>query len=1087
MSEIFRVDGPLPARGTTVVLEASAGTGKTYTIGAMVTRYVADGLPLDQILAVTFSRRATSELRDGIRNRLIATKVALDGWLRHGVCDPDDAVAMLLSDATPQTVRSRSQRLAEAIGQVDAAPIFTLHTFASRMLDELGVLADHDEVTTLVADPSVLISEVIADVYLGDERWQRLGWDLARALGRQAVLNPADRLYPPEAAARLRLEFAATVRDVFDQRKRIRRVFSYDDMIGRLSAALSDPVNGDAAAEILGQRFSVVLVDEFQDTDPGQWAFLKAGFAQRSALILIGDPKQAIYRFRGGDIETYDQARRQAGSLLRLGTNHRSDPDVVRGIENLFGPIDLGSPGVPIKLERVDTARTQPRIRWDGSGEPTEVVRVRAIDPGHDIKIVEARDSIASDLLVQLARLLDSGYQLCDPDGRWRRVHPDDIAVLVSTNSVGRQIHSRLVAAGYSAVFTGERSVFTSQAAQDWLIMLQALENPDRWHQRRAMLTSLIGWTSADIASADADDLVEMTSLLTKCVRRLTDQGVAAVFETLVAERELYGRLLSAPGGEELISDLRHVTELLNRAQSMQQLSPSALTEFLRRSIEQADSADEDERSRRLPTDRPAIRVMTIHKAKGLQFPIVLLPQAADKYVSQVDDRDRPVVGHQDGERVLDLDSPAARAARMESYRAEDLAESLRAFYVAATRAQSLLICWWARTDNACYSPLHRLLMNDDWVRALEPRFSLASADALRRPPKVHLTVVDPGEIAHRSGLQPHRTGFAGLLDARVFVDHIDRAWTRTSYTGLSAEAHELGPLPTSGAGFDEIEVDPQSAAADPIGSGEPRPTSALAELPGGVQFGSLVHAVLEEVDPASLQLQADLDASVQRLSARYPLTGLDTSALTKGLMQVVSTPLGVLTKDRTLRDLGATRRLAELDFEIPLGGVGGNRSRVDDLARCFTSMLDDRDPLQPYGALLADSSAAQTTLAGFLTGSIDVVLQVPGEHDRYVILDYKTNRLPRFTPAAMSDAMCQAHYPLQALLYSVALHRYLSWRLPGYRPELHLGGVGYLFVRGMSGVQTPMLGSMPSGVFTWLPPAEMVAAASEVLAGGER
>ncbi len=170
---------------------------------------------------------------------------------------------------------------------------------------------------------------------------------------------------------------------MLDARKRSRRVFGYDDMIMRLSAVLTDPVSGQAAAQLLSERFSVVLVDEFQDTDPAQWAFLEAGFAGRSTLMLIGDPKQAIYRFRGGDIETYHQARGQAERVLRLATNYRSDAEVVRGIENLFGPVDLGSPGVRIELERVATAQQQPRIRREGSLEPDDSGRVivRAIDP----------------------------------------------------------------------------------------------------------------------------------------------------------------------------------------------------------------------------------------------------------------------------------------------------------------------------------------------------------------------------------------------------------------------------------------------------------------------------------------------------------------------------------------------------------------------------------------------------------------------------------------------------------------------------------------------------------------------------------
>ncbi|WIY83779.1 UvrD-helicase domain-containing protein [Propionimicrobium sp. PCR01-08-3] len=1111
MNDIFRLDQPLPAAGTTLVLEASAGTGKTFTIAAMVARYVAAGTPLDRVLAVTFSRRATNELRDGIRHRLISTHGELrrrlaglrpvpvsEAPLRpsegpqaaaqvgEASADPGesatDQVTALLSAGSTEEVELRARRLAEAIGRVDDAPIFTLHTFASRMLDELGILADYDTMTRLETDPSVLIDEVIADVYLADERWQQFNFGTAVAIGRASAQHGTDAIYPsggPEAAARAR--FAADVRTVFATRKRALRQLGYDDMITRLAAALTDPVSGPQAARTLSERFSVVLVDEFQDTDPAQWAFLEAGFAHRSTVLLIGDPKQAIYRFRGGDIETYSAARERADVVQRLGTNYRSDAAVVTGIENLFGPIDLGSPGVNIEMQRVDCFHRQPRLRREDAAQSPEAVQVRAIGSDQPFAIEAARALIVADLVSRVGRLLDTGYQILDDSGRWRPLRADDIAILVSTNKVGRLIHASLQAAGYPSVFTGEKNVFASQAAADWLVVLEALVERDRWHRRRAMLSCLIGWTSADISSADEDALVEMTSLFSRCARRLSDQGITAVFETLVAERHLDAQLLGEPGGEELLSDLRHVTELLNHAQSAAHLSPSALTEFLRRSIDQAGSADEDERTRRLPTDRPAVRVMTVHKAKGLQFPIVLLPEASDRFAGSAD-YDQPVIGHVEGRRVLDVDSPAGRASRIEAYQTEDLAESLRSFYVACTRAQSLLVCWWAPTKhNTSSSPLHRLLMNNSWHQVPQPGFPVGFANQLRCPPGVAIVPVHPDQIAHRTE-SSHQIGrYSGLLDARRFSDHIDRDWTRTSYTGLTAGMHDSPTPPDRGPGFDEVDVVDEVVTTDP--DGEP-PVSALAELVGGTQFGSLVHAVLEEVDPASPRLAADLSESVRRLQARYPLAGLDSDALTAGLEQIVTTPLGVLTDDLTLRALGAANRLAELDFEVPLGGSSSRRA-VADLADCFSDLLDDNDPLHGYGELLKSSGAAHTTLAGFLTGSIDVVLQLPTDPHRYVILDYKTNRLTGFDPATMTSAMCQAHYPLQALLYEVALHRYLGWRLPGYRPESNLGGVGYLFVRGMSGADNPANRTMPSGVFTWRPPAQLIVQASEVLAGG--
>lgn len=1095
---MFSWGDPLPDPGTTTVLEASAGTGKTFAIAGLVARFVTAGVPLDQILAVTFSRRATAELRDGIRARLVRTRESLLRVL-DGKPVGDDPVDQVIAAGEPAALGAQLARIEQAVGQVDAAPILTLHTFAKRMLSELGLLADHDQATTLGSDLDVLADEVIADVYLAEERWHRLGWEYANLLGHEAIRHPAERLHPPDPSGALRVDFATRVRSEFDRRKRVLRVLDYDDMISRLAATLADPVTGPAAARVLGSRFRVVLVDEFQDTDPQQWAFLEAGFHGRSTMMLIGDPKQAIYRFRGGDIETYTSARESANQIQQLGVNHRSDQGVVRGIEMLFGPVDLGTPAARIEMTQVSARHTKPRIRYDRQ-EPAEVVRVRALDSGERLLAPSARAFIRTDLLSQVDRLLDGSHELRDSRDDWRKVNPRDIAVLVSTNRVGQEIHRALTAAGHSAVFSGDLNVFSTDAALDWLSVLEALETPDRWHLRRAMMSALIGSTSADLAAASGDAMVEMTALLTRCARLLVDQGVAAVFELLVAERRLYSRLLGQPGGEALVSDLRHIVEMLNQTQSGHRLTPSALTEHLRRRIERAQ-AEPDERTRRLPTDRPAIRVMTVHQAKGLQFPIVLLPQAADLYNPDPND-DRPLVGHVDGVRVLDVAVPRDRGARTEAYAAEQAAESLRSFYVACTRAQSLLVMWWASTRNTDSSPLHRLLMNTNpaWA-APDPAYPQVSASMLATRRFVSSTIIDTtGLQGSAAADQASPTSAPGLLDVRVFDDHIDRSWTRTSYTGLTAAVH--GQTPTGfEAETDELEL-PANLGGEPVddvddasvGEAQGELVSALAPLPGGTQFGSLVHAVLETVDPAAADLSGVLGDLVAGLVNRFPLAGLDAEALVEGLGQTLTTPLGTLTGGQTLRDLGTCNRLAELDFELPLGS-GRHRSTVADLATLFDTMLAADDPLHRYGRQLANSAAAPTVLAGFLTGSIDVVLQVPGATPRFVVLDYKTNRMPtgpdevltawHYSPARMTTAMCEAHYPLQALLYCVALHRYLGWRLPGYEPARHLGGVGYLFVRGMIGAQNPMINTMPSGVFTWFPPAQMIVAASGLLAGG--
>lgn len=1082
---------PLPARGTTTVLEASAGTGKSFTIAGLIARYVAQGTPLDQVLAVTFSRRATAELRESILRRLVSSRAALAAVLADDPTGIDgfDIVDRVLTTGNREDLAARHDNLDRAIRRVDRATMVTLHTFAARMLDELGVLADHDPGIRLTEDPAQLIRQVVADTYLGDDdRWQELDWDTAVSIGEAVCRNPGTILRTGEQTGALRRGYASAVCARFEARKRHGRILTYDDLITRLSEALSDPDTGSLACRVLTERFPVVLVDEFQDTDPHQWSILENAFHRRSSLILIGDPKQAIYRFRGGDIETYARARRVADHIASLDTNHRSDRGVCEGIAELFGTADLGTLRAPAPVTPIQASHTVARIR--GPRGAVDQVQVRALTSVDPLPVAAARQAVAVDLLDVVDDLLDRNHEIDDQG--WRPLTNGDIAVLVTRNDAGRELAERLNAHGRLAVFTGDTSVYHTEAAQQWLTWLEAMETPDRWHLRRAMLTDLVGWTSADIASGDESALVEMTALLTRCSQLLAERGVVAAMGHLAATRDLSARLLSTQGGEELLSDLNQLTELLNAAQQADRLTPSGLVSFLRARMEEPSLATR-ERTRRLPTDRSAITVMTVHQSKGLQFPVVLLPASWDRFASVTDDG-RPLIGHEDGRRVLDIATAAERAGRHAELVAEEEAESLRLLYVACTRASSLLVTWWAPSKaNTTSSPLHRLLMARHQNPSGGPRGLLPGTMPMCRAsqlPEMDAVTVIP-VTARRGDPRPvprPDDGPRPILSARQFADHIDRDWVRTSYSALTAEAHESTIL----AETDEPDlVGDVTDEADqpPDVSG---PCSLLAQLPGGTGFGSVVHSVLEIVDPASPRLSEDLRLAAVDQMRRWGVSA-EVDDLVGGLEQTLTTPLGVLTGGASLADLGASHRLAELEFELPLGAA--QRHTVGDLAAAMARWTPPSDPLGRYPQRLRDSPAASRVLAGFLTGSIDVVLQVPGDPQRYVVLDYKTNRaltapgLPllaqTYTPTTMARMMMDAHYPLQALLYCVALHRYLNWRLPGYDPEVHLGGVGYLFVRGMTGRDNDEIDRMGTGVFTWLPDARMILEASEILRGG--
>jgi exodeoxyribonuclease V beta subunit len=324
----------------------------------------------------------------------------------------------------------------------------------------------------------------------------------------------------------------------------------------------------------------------------------------------------------------------------------------------------------------------------------------------------------------------------------------------------------------------------------------------------------------------------------------------------------------------------------------------------------------------------------------------------------------------------------------------------------------------------------------------------------------------------------------------------VDLAWRRTSYSGLIRAADQQ----VGGVASEHEESQLEDESVDPVPTPEAAPTDALPSpmdgLPAGATFGSLVHAVLEEADPQAPDLHAELAGKV-REQLRFWRVDVTADALATAMLPLHTTPLGPLVPGLTLGDLGRADRLRELDFEIPL--AGGDHAvaadvRLAELAPLLRTHLSADDPLLAYADRLEQPLLGRQSLRGYLSGSIDVVLRVPhGESHRFVVVDYKTNRLgdPE-QPATSAEygrdqlgaAMLHSDYPLQALLYSVVLHRYLRWRLPAYDPETHLGGVIYLYLRGMCGPETPLVDGHPAGVFSWPLPAALVLSLSDLLDG---
>ncbi|WP_083874268.1 UvrD-helicase domain-containing protein [Nocardia paucivorans] len=1122
----FDLYGPLPT-GTTV-LEASAGTGKTFAIVGLAVRYVAElGIDISELLLVTFSRAATQELRERARDRFVAVAAAL--------ADPDaartgpDELARYLAAADPDEVRRRRARLLVALSDFDAGTIATTHGFCRRMLDELGAVGEQDPDIRLVENIDDLVRTVADDLYLSRYARTRPPFKVrvAHELALAAVADRQARLAPEDGGvAGERAAFAAAVRAETERRKRLAGIVDFDDLPALLHEALTDPRHGADACRRIGSRYRVVLVDEFQDTDPLQWQILRRAFHGRTTLVLVGDPKQAIYAFRGAEVLSYLDAVAHAGDRRELDINRRSDAGLLTALDHLLGGAALGHPEITVG----PVTPTHPWTRLSGPADLLTPLRLRCLprtgagplNKSGFPSIGRMRAKVAEDVAVDIARLLESGVRIAvdsraandaatqpfqdpvdavpadsvgtsagggEPTGPAHRLlGPGDIAILVRTRSQIEVVRSALDRAGVPSVLAGGTSVFATTSATDWLWVLRALEQPHRADRvRLAAGTPLFGHTVDEIDEQGADLVGRVSARLRDAARLFTRAGFAALFEKLSAETRLAPRLLAMENGERELTDLRHIAQLLDHVAASEGLGLTALTRWLSDRIRDPASGTVTDRSRRLDRDAAAVQIATVHASKGLEFPVVYLPFAWDSAKNPYAETQ---LLHVDGVRVLDVGGQEAPggAERRRRAESEEAGEELRLCYVALTRAKCQVVAWWAPTFTTAVSPLHRLLLGRDTGAVdIAARVTVpADAVAVRRIAErtaaagdaISVTAVD-GSGALPARRPPVDTAPAELA-AATFDRILDHHWRRTSYSALTAAAHATAPdaEPEEGPGPVDEPDGPSLVTVEP----EPGAPSLMNELPFGAEFGTLVHGVLERIDTDVPDLAAEVRARCADQVTEM-MSEADPELLATALLAVLRTPLGF----GTLADIRTRDRLCELEFELPLAGgdtPGADSASPHRIAELLRAHLTPADDFHEYADQLA--GLGDLPLRGYLTGSIDAVLRIGGE--RFVVVDYKTNRLgtgdltvAHYTRDRMAAEMRRAHYPLQALLYSVALHRYLRWRLPGYDPARHLGGVRYLFVRGMIGPETPS----GVGVFDWDPPVALITELSDLLAGG--
>ena len=846
------------------------------------------------------------------------------------------------------------------------------------------------------------------------------------------------------------------VRSELRRRKQELHLRSFDDLLLDLHDVLAGP-GRDVLATALRQRYAAALIDEFQDTDPLQYAIFQRLFsveptaggpigAGETAVFLIGDPKQAIYSFRGADVFAYMQAAQEVEERLTLEKNWRSTALLVEAVNRLFqnSPDPFVFP--EIEYHAVQAGRSDAgKFAWDGeaSSAPLKLWVMRRTEPDKPIGKGRATEELPVAVASEIVRWLRAGAA-----GKAKvenePLAPHHIAVLVRTNEEARHMQAALQNAGVPSVIHSDESVFQSREALELQRLLAGVAEPaNEGKVRAALATELLGATGVELARLAQDETGWDGWLEAFALYRglWLDEGFMTMVAALMTRQQVRSRLLSLPGGERRLTNVLHCCELLHQAALEGGLGVEELLKWLTEARQQTGIAKLEENQIRLETDEQAVKIVTVHKSKGLQYPIVFCPFGWNSGAGS-----KEVIFHdtnQAGKLVMDIGS-ADREVHKRIAEREDLAENARLIYVALTRAEYRCVLVWGAFRDAGESALAYLLHPGRWkrdspVEDVKKHFGALSDDTilgdLQRLAEGGRTGIAVSAVPSPSSeiyLPP--TGPTITLACRTLKREIPKGWGIASFSSLIAgkprDAELLDRDSLWGRGDGE---------AEPLL--QPRVRSFL-EFPRGRRAGTALHELFEAVD-FSLQPVEPARQLVREKLSQFGFEASWHETVLQMLRDVLSVPLDPDKAEFSLSSLPQARRLHELEFSFPLNLLTSKRLRA--------AFAVQRSVEFPTGLPEALEQLDFVPVRGAMKGFIDLVFERDG---RFYLADWKSNflgpDLEAYGQAALRETMMKEMYVLQYHLYAVALDRYLAFRIPEYQYSTHFGGVYYLFLRGM-------------------------------------
>lgn len=1100
------------------LIEASAGTGKTYSIAILVLRLVLEQqLSVKEVLMVTFTKAAVAELEERIRLFIrSAYKVSTGNTIK------DDNITSLVQKAVAASdAKQVAQRLKEAVLFLDETSVLTIHSFCQQTLNEFAFETDQLFGAEMLEDPQQLVQDEVQrfwrkhvttlETNLLQHIWSKdlmnnivqasmehlsgkkyLSYDdtadytITAAEQEEWIRDLTAATQAKEEAATAVLEYiithtdrlktvsesngyakksllllidtpAAFLNEMLDKRKKgsayisklyqdvldladiaeaaeqvhktisnaihIRlqcfaisevaagvkefkqrnNLLGYDDMISNLHKALVERDN-PALMTAMQNKYKAVFVDEFQDTDRQQFEIFDKAYGTGTILFYIGDPKQSIYAWRKADIFTYFKARDGVSNLYSMNRNYRSSAPLISAMNKFFLPTpDFDTFYFKGEEDVIDYQEVEsPAQNTKGLFYKNNV----ADAPISTYKLPNAEQLVEA-VGAQVALLLQPGsYRIEDEP-----IRPSDIGILVRSRRQGMDVKSVLARLGIPAVTIDDAKVLQTEEATYLLYLMEAMTDPDRSSINRALLSPFTGLTVAEILILDDEATL---GLFSNYKNRWTQDGIYTALMDFVADFDVRNILLQSENGERIMTNLFQLIELVHQAQSRKNLSMAELISWLKRGID-GMATDGDEYMLRVESDEDAVKIVTIHKSKGLEYNIVLAP-----FLDFAESRNIELVSYRDPETG---DYVAAEKSKLTEdqekwYKQQAEQENRRLLYVAITRA--VYKCYIFRNS---YYYVSTLL---EFLKAITPDDVLIKAETE--------TPAATGYRYRENTPAPTRTS-----PAPIHFSLKEQYWRKMSYTMLAAK-HEIVP---------RERAQPQENEYD---------TFIFNTLRRGAKTGNLLHFIFEKVDfTDDTRWGKWLEEAVRRFAPGQQ--ELYLPMLRQLLDHVLNTTIHIEGETFSLSSVALRRRITEFEFDFPVAAF--ETAQLNSLSDAVTAV---------------SVKLNNGELEGIMNGKMDLFFEHNG---KYYILDWKSNYLgfsmPDYSPEALADALNENNYHLQYLLYTVAAKKYLETRLQVFDYDTQFGGVIYLFVRGVRK-------DGDTGIFVTKPAYERILALESIL-----